>query len=325
MMQLKNIIIETDSVAKELLKNWNYDENSIHFWRASANYIYIFTHNSEKYYLRFVQEEDNTVEQIESELEFLAYLNSNNYPCAYAIESKNRRYIETITVEEGSFYGVVFKEAKGNIIDIEELSELQAETWGKTLGVLHNLSINYNPNKYSRQSYKDKLQFIQNVLSDFPEEKEALAELKRVDNWLSSLPVTKDNYGLIHYDFELDNVLLNKVTNTFTAIDFDDSIYHWYVMDIVCALRDLKELEEEQAESKLNSFLKGYSLEKSLPSNLTELMPRFERYLNLYMFSRLLRAMKNNNYTYSEEWLVGLKIKLTNYCNHYREGFKKPW
>ena len=94
-------------------------------------------------------------------------------------------------------------------------------------------------------------------------------------------------------------------------------------MDIVCALRDLKELEPEQASSILNAFLKGYSSEKALPADLIDLMPKFERYLNLYMFSRLLRAMKNNDYTYSEEWLEGLKNKLTNYCGSLREGFKR--
>jgi Ser/Thr protein kinase RdoA (MazF antagonist) len=160
---------------------------------------------------------------------------------------------------------------------------------------------------------------------DFPEEKRALAEQERVKRWLNSLPITKVNYGLIHYDFELDNIFWTEATNSFCAIDFDDSLYHWHVMDIVYAIRDMSELSEEAAKLAFNSFIKGYNKKMYIGAYELSQMPRFERFSNLYSFARIMRSMKDSNFENEPEWLKRLKPHLEKKCKNYRECFEKPW
>ena len=56
---------------------------------------------------------------------------------------------------------------------------------------------------------------------------------------LGALPVDRDRYGLIHFDFELDNLYWRD--QTIGMLDFDDCAHYWYAADIafwlkLCAL-----------------------------------------------------------------------------------------
>src|SRR2546430_7254258 len=63
------------------------------------------------------------------------------------------------------------------------------------------------------------------------------AEFDHLTSFLSALTVTETNSGLIHGDFELDNLFWQD--DTIALLDFDDCSYSWYVADVAFALRDL--------------------------------------------------------------------------------------
>lgn len=323
MMKLKNMAADTSMAANELLKNWDYDEGSLKFWRASTNFVYIFEAGGEVYFLRFVNSEDNSFDQITAEIDFLNYLGENKYPCSLPVLSRNGRYIESANADGGIHYGVVFPKVEGEMLDIEKMQLKQYEEWGRSLARLHELSSMYVPGEYVRDSWKEKFDYIYSTLCDFPEEKEAMEEYERVIDWLGSLPASKDNYGLVHYDFESDNVFLNAETNKYSIIDFDDSMYHWYVMDIVCALGDLDELDEEKEKLCKDIFMKGYRSVRHVDDVFIDLMPKFRRFDDLYVFARLLRSMKNSDFPDVPDWMKNIKLKLIKKCSILRKGFTK--
>jgi Ser/Thr protein kinase RdoA (MazF antagonist) len=325
MMKLKNLVCNTDQVAQEILKNWEHDGQSLNFWRGSSNYVYFFTNKNEKYWLRFSKKDENSLEQIKAEIEFLLHLKNNNYPSVYPIKSYNDNYVEVIEIELETYYAVVFNKADGVNLEIDDMTESQFESWGKSLASLHNLSKSYRPKKYIRQSWKEMLQFTRDILSNYPNEKSAKEELNRIEKWLNSLSMTNENYGLIHYDFELDNVFFEEQLNKFDVIDFDSSMYHWYAMDIVCALGDLHELESSKAESGMKYFLKGYCSINNIKEEYISLLPKFERFDNLFTFAKLLRSLQDSNLSQEPDWLQKLRPRLLKKCAEYREGFEKIW
>ncbi len=324
-MKLKNLVCDTDQVANEILKNWDHDRNSLNFWRGSANYVYFFKNEKEIYWLRFSKKDENSLEQIEAEIEFLLYLKNSGFPAVYPIKSKNNKYVEVVENDLNTYYAVVFNKADGVNLDIDDMAESQFECWGKSLALLHNLSKSFKPKEYVRNSWKEMLEFTRDILSNFPDEKYAIEELNRVEEWLNSLPVTDENYGLIHYDFELDNIFFSKKSNEFYVIDFDSSMYHWYVMDIASALGDLHELEDSRAKSGLQYFLKGYRSIINIDEGFIKLLPKFERFHNLITFARLLRSLQDSNFAQEPNWLQDLRPRLLKKCVDYREGFKKEW
>jgi len=259
MMRLRNMVkgLASDAVAKLLIQKWEHDEGTLKFWRASSNFVYVFERNQERYFLRFSFEQENSIEQIKSELDFMQYLNFKSYPCVSPIPSITGEFIETVQNSEGMYFAVVFSSAKGITLD-ENITEVQCEDWGKSLASLHSLSRTYQPGGVRRKSWQDILQKINDVLQRHPQEQEAMKELDRITIWLQSLSTSNNMYGLIHYDFQQDNIFYRDSDGSFDVIDFDDAMYHWYALDIITSLIDFYENDDPNSKVQIKSFLTGY-------------------------------------------------------------------
>lgn len=324
MMSLRNMVrgSATDSPAKQLISLWDHDAETLKFWRASSNFVYTFERNGIRHFLRFIHEEDNTIEHIQAELEFMLYLLDNGYPTVAPVRSKSGHWIETIATESGLYYGVVFEQANGQHIPIDQMSEVHFESWGRSLASLHHLSETYVTGTASRRSWTDTLTFISTVLQRYPEETGLLKELERLRGQLAELPAGEGYTGLIHYDFETDNIFYAAEETQYYAIDFDDAMVHWFMMDVASAISDLLEQDGEEARSKIGQFLAGYRSVKLLDERFMSLLPVFQRFADLYMFARLLRSVEDMDIASSPEWAVGLKDKLLGICDRIRERYR---
>ncbi|ATP40763.1 aminoglycoside phosphotransferase [Solibacillus sp. R5-41] len=328
MMDLGNMVrgVASDAVAQRLVQFWEYDEGTLELWRASANFVYAFERNQDQYFLRFNFEQDKSIKQTKAELEFIQYLQLNGFPSITPIQSLSGELIETLKTAEGTYIAVVFSAANGINLDAETITAKQMEEWGKSLASLHCLSKNFEPLFERRKSWLDTIQFMESVFKKHPGEKIALEELSRVTKWLQSLPNNKDVFGLIHYDFQLDNIFFEEGKgHSFNIIDFDDAIYHWYALDIVTALDDF--IDDENAHSKLliQSFLNGYRSKMFLENDVVAQFPQFQRYANLYKFSKLLRSLDYGEINDIPSWFDELKVKLVRVADELRKSFQKSW
>ena len=184
--------------------------------------------------------------------------------------------------------------------------------------------MNINAVNNKRNDWKERMDWMEDVLSNFPEEIDAKNELYILKDYFLKLPTTKDNFGLIHYDFETDNVFYDEVTKTYNPIDFDDAMYHWYAMDIEQALDSMKEdMPEEQVEPAINQFINGYRSEYDISDDMLKLLPIFRRYANLYGYVRVLRSIEEK-WNNEPEWMVTLRIRLENLLNKRKDTFTKP-
>ena len=167
---------------------------------------------------------------------------------------------------------------------------------------------------------------MKSVFQKYPSEQEALQELSRVTTWLQSLPTGNDVYGLIHYDFELDNLFFEEnKDHSFNIIDFDDAIYHWYTLDIVTALGDFIDDDNPHSKLLIQSFLNGYRSITVLENDAVAQFPQFQRYANLYTFSKLLKSLDYGEINETPPWFDELKVKLVRVADELRQSFQKSW
>lgn len=320
MLKLKYLFSNVD-LAEMIVKNWEYDSLELFkYWRISSNAIYPFSNQEKVCLLRITTIDEKSEESILAELEFLRYLKSKDYSVIEAEPSKNKRELEIVNTPWGKYYAAVFKRVKGNALDDIEITDDIALLWGRSLGRLHKLSKDYIPVGAKRCSWLDKINWVKEVLADFPEEKEAIREAEILKEVFSSLAVTDENYGLIHYDFELDNVFYDEKTNTITPIDFDDSIYHWYAMDIEQTIDSIRnELPAERVEQVAKLFMEGYCLEYNISEEMIKLFPVFRRFADLYGYVRILRSTQEK-WDNEPEWLEKLRTKLS--CLMNKRGSK---
>lgn len=313
MMKLKYLFDNRD-LAKMLVDNWKYDEDSLHmfdYFRISSNAIYPFQYEGKTKLLRFTPTSEKDKNNVLAELEFICYLSSNGYPALKTVLSKNSEELVEAQTPWGEYYATVFDRVKGVQIEDTDFNDNIMFEYGKTLGKLHKLSSSFKP-ILRRWSYEDILLWIHSSLKEFENQEVALNEVTLLQAYFSNLPKTTQNYGLVHYDFDLDNVFYDEASGTCNVIDFDDAMYHWYAMDIEQTLDSIKEeVDAKKYEHIKECFLNGYRNEYEITDEMLSIQPIFRRFANLYSYTRVLRACEEvwNN---EPEWLIDLRIKLNN-------------
>lgn len=313
MLKLK-YLIENFGLAKEVLKkNWEFDQDTLDemlgYFRVSSNAIYPYRSKGEVRYLRLTPVEEKLQKNLTGEMEFIQYLMENKYPALEPIKSKSGESFLQLDTPWGNYFASSFRGVKGKQIDRTDKSNAIMYEYGKTLGTLHSLSAQYTPN-IKKWDHMEALEWMAGVLNEYKAPECAFIELARIKEDLGKLPIDADNYGLIHYDFEFDNVFYNAGTQSCSVIDFDDGMYHWYALDIVQALECMEdELSGEACEVAKEEFLKGYRFSHCLTEEMQESYPYMSRFTNLYGYARLIRCVAET-FDVEPDWMTELRSDL---------------
>ncbi|MNJ48742.1 homoserine kinase [compost metagenome] len=296
-------------------------------YRISSNAIYPFQFEGKTQLLRFAPQTEKCKDNILAELEFIAYLRDNGYGVLEAVESKNGTKLVEVQTPWGEYVASVFKRVAGIQISDTDLSDLIIFSHGKALGQLHRLSSQYTPTLAKRWSYSDVLDWIQDTLIKSPikspSETAALLETKLLRDYFSTVPMSKSNFGLVHYDFEYDNVFYSYESGICDVIDFDDAMYHWYVMDIEQALDSLKDcISPGEFSHKKQCFWDGYLTEYEVSDDMVSIMPACKRFASLYGYVRILRSLEEQ-WSNEPDWLINLRMKLTRNLQEASSDFGK--
>jgi Ser/Thr protein kinase RdoA (MazF antagonist) len=254
-LRLMQAVCETVSeqwespLAEELVQLWTHDPVRPKFWRASTNFVFFFKRFGQDHVLRFNHEGERVAEQIEAELDYVIVLADAGVRVAKPVRSIAGHRVERINTALGLFHAVVFEGLPGKQHDLEALSPAQLERWGQTLGELHNVAARFT--KSGRPSWREQLAMASQVLP--AEEEAAHQSLRRITDELGQLSITAENFGLIHYDFELDNLIWDG--DGPGIIDFDDCAWWWFGADInLRAKHNLKQLSATHAYFLRNGF-----------------------------------------------------------------------
>ncbi|MEM6839044.1 MAG: phosphotransferase [Cyanobacteria bacterium P01_C01_bin.120] len=302
-------------LADQLLSAWPHDFGSAQFFRMSANVVFTFTQTQQTRILRFNHETERSVERIHSEIAYLQYLAAAGLAVAQPIPSLSNRYVETMNTPYGRFHSVVFEAVAGEQFDIDELSLEQFNQWGQALGKLHAAAQFYT--QAGRPTWHSQ---VTEVVENLPASELAIHKaIAQLCSRLNALPVTPQTFGLIHFDFELDNLIWTE--QGLVAIDFDDSAWYWFVADIAFALRDLFDDEVAKIDSSNESFqafVAGYQTEKSITADELSLIPLFLTLHHAIGFGQLNRALEVELPADAPIWATTLRQKLEAIAQKYR-------
>jgi Ser/Thr protein kinase RdoA (MazF antagonist) len=292
-------------VAEQILERWACDRGSVRFFRSSANFIYRFQDQDSMRYLRFADASERSREAIEAEMAILEAVTRAGILIATPVASKRGNTVETVDTEWGTFHAVVFSALEGQQHELDDLSESGFRGWGETLGRLHAATSAIAPMP-ARPAWSDHVAFIQNYL---PAESPSLqAEFAELVAAISALPETRETYGLVHGDFELDNLVWNGAH--VGILDFDDCSRFWYAADIAFALRDLFEEGADIGDPRFRVFVDGYRMFFPLSEEHIGNVPLFLRFAHLLTYARIARSLDLAPGTEYPDWLRRLNSKL---------------
>lgn len=312
MLKLK-YLFENYDLAKKALENWEHDQDTLDKmlsqFRISSNAIYPFCQNGKVCFLRLSPFEEKMEKNVFGEMEFIQYLLACGYPALKPVRTKTGELCLKLDTEWGQFYATAFSKVDGVPIEDTEMSNEIMFEYGKTLGKLHSLSARYDP-KTKKWTHREVLDWIASVLSEYKAPDFVVSEQIAVKRELDGLPETQDTYGLVHYDFELDNVFYDKEKKTCAVIDFDDGMYHWFALDMEQVFDSLEdEISGEALSSAKDEFLRGYQEEHCYTREMEESRTVLRRFVNLYGYARLIRCVAEK-FADEPDWLVEVRKKL---------------
>lgn len=306
-------------VAERILEAWPHDQGSARFFRSSANFVYVVRHEGKRRFLRFADASERSRAAIEAEVDLLAWLDEAGIAVARAVRTDAGGFVETTVTDRGTFHAVVFAGLEGSQLDIEELDGPRFRAWGAALGKLHTALKGYpGSGLAARSGWRDHLALASRFLPE-----EAPAPRREVDELaalLAALPVDRDTFGPIHFDFELDNLVWHD--RGVGILDFDDCARCWYVADIAFALRDLFDGGAGVDDASVRAFLDGYADACTLDQAQLALLPTFSRLARLLAYARTARALDLPPEPAHPEWLGGLTATLRERMEGYRTALE---
>lgn len=294
-------------VAEHILERWAHDEGSVRFARASANVVYRFVHRDTRQFLRFALSTERSRTAIAAEVALLDWLAGAGVPVARPLRSRTGTLVETVATDLGTVHAVVFAGLEGVHLAIDALDDMHFHAWGAALGQLHAAMPRYpGATSPARGDWRDHLAFIRAHIP--PGEPAVRREADHIAAVLGTLPVERDRFGLIHFDFELDNLYWQD--RTIAMLDFDDCAHYWYAADIAFALRDLFAAGADLGHPSFRTFVRGYRAQHPLDDDLLARVPLFFRLANLLQYARLVRAVDLPSQPAHPDWLQRLHTKL---------------
>lgn len=259
--------------------------------------------------MRLAPTDEKLEQNVLGELEFIQYLNAHNYPALKPIAAKNGEICLKLSTKWGEYYASAFKKVCGVQIEHLELTDKVMYQYGKALGKLHTLSADFKPG-ILKWTYAEALEWIHATLQEYKAPGFMMERLYALKKELALLSQNADTYGLVHYDFELNNVFYDEQTKKCSVIDFDDGMYHWFALDIDQVFDSLaEELDGEDLKNAQQEFLRGYQEEHCYTEEMKQSRPLMRRFIDLFAYARLIRCVAET-FDNEPDWLIKLREKL---------------
>ena len=261
-----------DQIATDALKNYGWedtDESKLIVLSENATYMVKNKETGEKDgVLRISRPGYHTLEELNSEMKWLNQINEYTpLIVANPIKGLNGEDIQVVKGNDGrNYYCVICEYLPGDPPDENNEAQMvkQFSYLGETTAYLHRQTEIWNGTaKLDRMEWNYDTIIGDHAAwgrwQDFPDmtpkaqrmlEEVAVIIKKRLQRYGK----TENNYGLIHADLRLANLLLEG--DQIKVIDFDDCGFGWHLHDLASALSFM---EEKPIVPKLvNAWLDGY-------------------------------------------------------------------
>jgi len=280
-------VLESDAlpdIVSAAVARW--DGADLRYVRSSANHVFRFRRAGETCFLRLTPASERSREAIQAELAFVELVAGQGLLVAHPLPSLTGSVIEEVAGVGGRYYAVAFVGLQGEQFEADEMDEGMYRAWGQTLARIHQASQSF-PSHAARPVWREQAQVARDRL---PSEEETIAHVLDAGlAWYDTLPMSSETYGLLHGDCEADNLVWRD--GQWQVLDFDGAAYAPYALDIVAALEDVWQGDDEaRVRERLNWFGAGYDEVRPLPANLWDTAPRWLTLLTAVKAARLIQS-----------------------------------
>jgi Ser/Thr protein kinase RdoA (MazF antagonist) len=296
--------------------------NKFDDYEGCTNLVYWYVRDGDTRILRLSFRSDRSLERIQAELHFVNFLAENGVRVARPIPSENGNLVEVIQDSGIAFIVVSFQKGRGSRVPdngyryregvpIEEYFQ----NWGQVLGQMHRLTKCYQP---LSDAVRRPEWHVWEEFNGFPAGDRLPLVQEKYDHLIAdlyTLPRDENSYGLIHFDFNDGNFIVDYENGDITVFDFDDSCYFWFMYDIACAWEGgigrtmFRPLTERIAfmDHYMEQLMAGYRRENTISADWLERLPLFLRLIQMMELMHYSRYLDDPD----EEMQAQLRYKIT--------------
>jgi amicoumacin kinase len=281
------------NILQEAINRFDGDAETATELDGFENFLYEFQRNKKASIMRIAHSSRRSKELIQGELDWINFLYDHNINVPKAFFSINNQFVEIIDDEHrDQFLSTCFSKINGQPPWESGWTDEGYRNFGRLIGKMHQATKQYQPTHAGcqRPIWEDPI--IQDVERNLPKTETRIRDIYRTYyTHACSLPKEKDSYGLIHFDANPSNLLIDD-HGVITLIDFDDCCYSWFVNDLAIILFYMVMGEEDVTgfiEHFMKHFLDGYRSEHKLDAKWLKEIPTFLKLREIDMYALIVR------------------------------------
>ncbi|MGM0847334.1 MAG: phosphotransferase enzyme family protein [Bacillota bacterium] len=270
--------------------------------------------SKEGYYNARITNYKSFDEQLE-EVIYTDFLFKEGFGVSPSIPSLNGRVVEKVTLEDKEVLSVLYKSAPGAHLSRNQWNAEVLKELGRQTGKLHRLSKKFekvHPIRYIND-WHDNEEYA--FLKYIPKEESTIREIaEKILSTIKTIPINDSNYGLLHGDLWLENILVDKDLNL-TMVDFQDCEKHFYIFDLAVPIYSALEYSfagggniVEYGRSITKAIIEGYQEENELSVEMVDNLPLFIKLKEIFEYSLMHMFWDKERLTEEQ----------TRIMNHYR-------
>jgi Ser/Thr protein kinase RdoA (MazF antagonist) len=241
--------------------------------------VYGFTHQGQDLVVKYTLQATRSFSTIQGQVDWVRFLVEHGVPASRPVASLRGVFVEQLPINDTSVSAVCYRSVPGERPQGLTLTAELFQAWGQLLGKIHALSTRYTPSQQNGRVG----QWFEGATRDkraIPADQRLVIEKHdALMHYVQALPKDQQTYGLIHGDFQANNLRVDK--GVLSVFDFDDCEYNWFVSDLATSLyfalweTPANQSNEAFASFALDNMIVGYSREHSIGADWTEQIPIF--------------------------------------------------
>lgn len=300
-------------VADQVAAQWGYPAGTAKWWRSSASHVFVLPGDGSRRFLRLVPGAYRGRNDVAAVAKLMAQLNHAGAAVVRPVASESGALTVTAATRIGVMHAMMVEAAPGDQVDIADLTGSWARRWGQALARLHRDATGLSAGL--GEAFGELPGIGRLFAGDIPLVEATLT----LTDWMGRLPRDRHHWGVVHGDFELDNMAWAGSRSI--AYDFDEAAVSWFAADIASAVRDLTDCTGHAAgefQAQFGAFIAGYRSLRPLDDQDLGRLPLFAGLHAAASLVRITRALGDPGQG-EPGWLVQLRDKLTKAARTHRQ------
>jgi Ser/Thr protein kinase RdoA (MazF antagonist) len=243
--------------------------------------------------------------RLEERLKLMRFMGEGGAPVAYPLVSPQKLLFEVFIFDNQLWVGYLMDLVSGKTRRGDEWDPEFFQNWGRLIGLTHRLTRQYPTWEASvYPETGEKVLTWEEEWQDFFEwcqEEEVKQKWVEIYTELEKLPRTRRDFGFIHNDAHIWNLMVEG--SKITLLDFDVANHHWFINDIAIACQSVlfdltggmnRPVYDRQKLWKfIHLFLDGYALENELDERWLVNLDLFIAYRRILLFIVMYNWIKS--------------------------------